>query len=103
MRTTLSLALAALLGAGAAAAADNEAGVPLSPGEAAGGWTLEAGGHAICRVTLMTHKSAAGFAASAGGACRGALPGDVAGWTPTGDGMALTGQDGRVLLSFDRW
>ena len=105
MRTNFSLALAAAatLVAGVAAAADNEAGVPLSPAEAAGAWTLESDGHAVCRVTLMTQKGGAGFAARAGADCRDALTGDVAGWTPTGDGMALTGRDGQVLLPFDRW
>ena len=49
----LAGALAALgLGVGVALAADNEAGVPLSPTEAAGGWTVETGGHAICMLRL---------------------------------------------------
>jgi hypothetical protein len=92
------------LGAGAALAADNEAGVPLTPAEAAGGWTLQSGGRAICRIDLMASKAGgAGYGARAADDCGGALPGAVAGWAPTGDGMALTSADGHVLLAFNRW
>src|SRR5579864_4754550 len=105
MRTklTLALAAAAVLCAGVAAAADNEAGVPLSPGDAAGVWTLESGGQAICRVALSARATGAGFLATPDGGCGDALPAGVAGWAPTGDGMALTGAGGKVLLPFDRW
>ena len=27
----------------------------------------------------------------------------MTGWAPTGDGMALTGSDGHVLIAFSRW
>ena len=50
------LAAALLAGAGPAQAEDNEAGVPLTPAEAAGTWTIESAGHALCTVTLSaTH------------------------------------------------
>lgn len=92
------------LGVDAALAADNEAGVPLTPAEAADVWTLESGGHAICRVELSPRKAGdAGYGARAAKDCAGALPANVAGWTPTGDGMALTAPDGHVLLAFNRW
>jgi hypothetical protein len=102
---TIGLAAAGLLlSAGAALAADNEAGVPLSPTEAAGGWTLESGGRAICRVELSAQKAGqTGFGAHASGDCGAAFQGAVAGWTPTGDGMALTAPDGKLLLAFNRW
>ncbi len=35
-----------------ASAADNEAGVPLTPAEAAGAWTLETGAHHLCVLAL---------------------------------------------------
>ena len=88
---------------GAAIGADHEAGVPLVPAEAAGPWTLvEAGQQPICIVTLTGSKSTAGFTASLGN-CGAALPTEVSGWTPTGDGMAMTGADGKVLIAFNRW
>jgi hypothetical protein len=97
------LAALALI-AGAASAADNEAGVPLSPTDAPGGWTLESGGHAICLVELSGQKAGdAGFAAKAPGDCGAAFSGTLAGWTPTADGMALTAADGHVLVAFNRW
>jgi hypothetical protein len=93
-----------VLGATTALAVDNEAGVPLTPAEAAGGWTLEAAGHPVCMVKLTaTRTAAAAYAASAPANCGEALPAGVAGWTPTADGMALTGADGHVLIAFDRW
>jgi hypothetical protein len=92
------------LGAGAVIAADQQAGVPLSPSEAAGGWTLESGGRSICMVRLTATKTGdAGFAAEAPAACAGALPTGVKGWTPTGDGMALVDAQGQVLIAFNRW
>ena len=90
------------LGAGAAFAADHEAGVPLTPAEAAGAWTVETGGHAICMITLG-RQAARGFGASARGDCGDALPAGIAGWAPTADGMALTGAGGQVLIAFNRW
>lgn len=97
--TSLASAVAAFgLGVGVAAATDNEAGVPLTPPEAAGGWTVESGGHAICMITLTaTHR------AEPGSRCADALPGGVAHWVATANGMALTDADGRVLAPFDRW
>ena len=91
--------LAALsIGGGIALAADNEAGVPLTPAEAAGTWTVETGGHAICMIRLT-----ANHLAQPNGACGGALPDGVAGWAATSDGMALTAADGKVLAPFNRW
>lgn len=97
-KTIVAGAVVALgLGCGLALAADNEAGVPLSPGEAAGGWTLQSAGHAICMLKLTaTHQARAGD-------CGGALPAGIAGWATTASGMALTGADGQVLMRFDRW
>ncbi len=88
---------------GAAVAEDNQAGVPLNPADAAGPWTVENGGAAVCTLTLKATKAgAAGFALSPGG-CSGALPPGATGWTPTGDGMAITSSSGQVLLAFNRW
>ncbi|HEY1751331.1 MAG TPA: AprI/Inh family metalloprotease inhibitor [Caulobacteraceae bacterium] len=89
---------AAALAASVAMAADHEAGVPLSPAEAAGGWTVENDGHAICKITLT-----AAHGATAGADCASALPAGVTGWQPTADGMALTGANGEVLAPFNRW
>jgi hypothetical protein len=100
-RRTIAIvgSLAALgLGLGAALAADHEAGVPLTPQEAAGGWTVETGGHSICMVRLT-----ADYGARADGTCSDALPAGVTGWKATSDGMALLGADGQVLVSFGRW
>ncbi|MGA0600235.1 AprI/Inh family metalloprotease inhibitor [Caulobacter sp. KR2-114] len=89
---------------GLAVAEDHEAGVPLVPAEAAGTWSLSSGGADICRVTLGGAKAGnAGFSANAPAACGEALPPGIAGWTPTGDGMALTATDGKVLIAFNRW
>jgi hypothetical protein len=90
---------------GVAMPEDHEAGVPLTPAEAAGPWTLvEAGQSPICIVTLGGAKAGdAGFTAAAPRSCETALPAGVTGWTPTGDGMALTGSDGHVLIAFNRW
>ena len=95
---TLPLAIAFLTLARAALAADNEAGVPLSPAEAAGGWTVETGGHAVCMITLT-----ASHGATVGAGCRDALPSGITGWSATADGMALTGAGGQVLAPFNRW
>ena len=98
LKPTLPLALACLVLAPAAFAADNEAGVPLSPAEAAGGWTVETGGHAVCMITLT-----ASHGATVGNGCGDVLPSGVTGWSATADGMALTGADGQVLAPFNRW
>lgn len=100
----LGAAASLALGVAFGFAADNEAGVSLSPAEAAGGWTLKSAGHAICRVDLFaTGAGSTGFGARASNACGNALPAGVAGWTPTADGMALTGADGQALMPFARW
>ena len=86
------------------ALADNEAGVPLAPADAAGSWTLESNGHGVCTITLSQRPAAAKtYAAKAAANCGDALPGAVGGWTPTADGMALVGADGQQLISFGRW
>jgi len=76
---------------------DHEAGVPLTPAEAAGVWTLASGGRDQCRLTLGAQHT---VKADAG--CREILPGPT-GWRPTSDGMALTGASGQTILAFHRW
>ena len=98
LKRTLPLALACLALAPTAFAADNEAGVPLSPAEAAGGWTVETGGHAVCMITLT-----ASHGATVGNGCGDALPAGITGWAATADGMALTDTGGQVLAPFNRW
>jgi hypothetical protein len=98
LKFTLSFATAFLLLARAAMAADHEAGVPLTPAEAAGAWTVEAGGHAICIIQLTANHGAAPAQN-----CGDSLPSGVTGWTATADGMALTGAGGQVLAPFNRW
>ena len=100
----LIAASASSLVAGAALAVDHEANVPLAPSDAAGPWTLETGGHAVCVIQLSSAKAATPASASRRPAsCGDTLPAGVAGWAPTGDGMALTGADGQVLIAFNRW
>ena len=96
LKRTLPLALACLALAPAAFAADNEAGVPLSPAEAAGDWTVETGGHSVCMVTLT-----ASHGATVGQGCGDVLPAGITNWSATSDGMALTG--GGQTVSFSRW
>jgi hypothetical protein len=104
LKLALSLAAAFFALARAAVAADHEAGVPLTPAEAAGAWTVETGGHAICMIRLSPDRAGnAGFGATPGADCGDALPSGVAGWTPTGEGMALTDAGGKVLAPFNRW
>jgi hypothetical protein len=104
LKLTLPLAAVSMLLAGAVAAADHEAGVPLTPAEAAGSWTVETGGHAVCMIQLSPDKSGnAGFGARPSGDCGDTLPSGIAGWAPTSEGMALTGDDGKVLVPFNRW
>jgi hypothetical protein len=98
LKFTLTFATAFLLLARAAMAADHEAGVPLSPAEAAGAWTVETGGHAICMIRLT-----ADHGAKAGDNCGDSLPAGVTGWAATADGMALTGAGGQVVAPFNRW
>jgi hypothetical protein len=88
----------------AAAAEDNEAGVPLTPAEAAGAWTLETDGHALCVITLSGGRAGqASYAAKSSGGCGQVLGAAPTGWQPTHDGMRLTGSGGRPLLGFNRW
>jgi len=104
MSAGLLAAAISALSVGRVLAADHEAGVPLAPADAAGPWTVETGGHAVCVIKLSAAKAGnAGFALNAPADCAAALPASVAGWTPSGDGMALTGADGQVVLSFGRW
>src|SRR5665213_559483 len=87
----------------AAGAADNEAGIPLNPRDAAGAWTLQSQGHAICVVRLKAERSGGAFGLRADPGCAAALPAGVSGWRPTADGMAMVGADGTVLIAFGRW
>jgi hypothetical protein len=83
---------------------DHEAGVPLSPSEAAGAWTLETGGHSICVVKLGTAKVAGGaFRVEAPASCGADLPAGVAGWAPSDHGMNLVDAGGQTLIGFGRW
>jgi hypothetical protein len=94
----------ALVATAAANAADNQAGLPLSPADAAGAWTLESAGASICTVKLSAQKAgSAGFRVDAPAACDQVLPAGAVAWTPTADGMALNGSDGKVLIAFNRW
>jgi hypothetical protein len=97
-------AIAALASASAAPAADNEAGVALTPAEAAGAWTVEAGGRSICVLSLGTRKvSTIGYAVEVPSACGEALPNGAAAWAPASGGMKLISADGGTVLSFGRW
>ncbi len=99
LRIAAGLAGATLLaGASIAAAEDNEAGVPLKPAEAAGAWTIESGGHALCTLTL-----GASHTVKAPATCGDVLPASPTGWQPTGDGMQLVSADGRPVIAFHRW
>ena len=99
------VAAAFLLSAsGAATAADEEAGVPLAPGEAAGSWTLESHGHSICTLKLGAEKAREGtYKAEAPASCGDALPTGVAGWAPSPHGMNLVDASGQTLIGFGRW
>lgn len=99
-----ALVLAAALSiAGAAIAADNEAGVPLSPAEAVGGWTLESGGRSLCVIRLGQDKHGGAYVAEVPASCAGSLPDGVVGWAPAADGMSLTDAQGQSLMGFHRW
>ena len=100
---TLAGAVALLAGAGLAQGReppvpDHEAGVPLSPAEAAGGWTVENDGRNICMITLT-----ADYGAAPSPNCAGALPAGITHWRPMAGGMALTDGSGQVLVPFNRW
>lgn len=91
------------LAAAPAFAEDHEAGVPLTPAEAAGAWTLSSSGHDLCVLTLGTAKAGSGYAVKSGSSCGDVLPVAPAAWRPTADGMALVGADGQTALAFNRW
>lgn len=107
MRTALiatALAASALATAPPARAEDNQAGVPLAPSEAPGAWTLAAGGHDICVVTLTAKRTGPGvYAAQVPAACASDLPGAPAAWQPTADGMRFVAADGEPAIAFNRW
>jgi hypothetical protein len=88
----------ALLLTGQAAGFDHEAGVPLSPAEAAGGWTLSSNNQAVCMLTLGRRHTV-----RVPETCGSALPAAATGWAPTSHGMRLVGPDGQTVASFDRW
>jgi hypothetical protein len=93
------LAAAGLLaGATVALAEDNEAGVPLTPAEAAGAWTVASQGRDLCILTL-----GAAHTVKTQASCSDAIPGNPTGWQPTKDGMQLTGAGGQPLIAFHRW
>jgi hypothetical protein len=87
-----------LASASLAAAEDNEAGVPLKPAEAAGAWTIESGGHALCTLTL-----GASHTVKAPATCGDVLATSPTGWQPTRDGMQLVSADGQPVIAFHRW
>ena len=99
------IAVAVVLAAGGVAvAADEEAGVPLAPGEAAGAWTLESHGHSICVLKLGAEKAREGtYKVDAPPSCGDALPAGVAGWAPSPHGMNLVDASGQTLIGFGRW
>lgn len=88
----------------AAPSVHDEADVPLSPRDAAGAWTLEANGHAVCTLRLGKGKASGGsYALEIPQSCGEMLPPAVKAWAPTDQGMALTDQDGQAVLGFRRW
>jgi hypothetical protein len=97
-----AIAAFCLIVASVATAADNEAGVPLSPYDAAGAWTVERQGRAVCVVRLNSERSGAGFGLRPDARCGDVLQG-ATGWKPTAGGLAITGQDGQTLIGFGRW
>jgi hypothetical protein len=102
MRATIiatALSAAALLaGAAAAQTGDNEAGVPLTPAEATGAWTVASQGKDLCVLTL-----GAAHSVKAPSSCNDPLGSNPTGWQPTKDGMQLTGANGQPVLAFHRW
>ncbi len=103
--TAAAAAAAALaLASPAANAADNEAGVPLQPQEAAGTWTLETQGRDVCTLTLGARRQVQfGYQVTGAAACNAVLPEPVWGWMPTGDGMTFVGPKGVPQIAFNRW
>ena len=104
-----SLIVASLLGAALlggpqlAAAEDNQAGVPLSPAEAAGAWTVESAGRNLCVLKLTATKTAGGYAAQVPATCAEFIPGSPAAWQPTADGMRFVDGAGQPVIAFNRW
>ena len=106
MKPLLIAAALGLTAAGAGAAQaqdqvgpdDHEAGVPLTPAEAAGAWTVATGGRDVCQLTLT-----AAHGVKAPSSCAAALPTSPAGWQPTRDGVQLTDAGGQPVLAFHRW
>jgi hypothetical protein len=110
MKLLIAAALAAMAASGAGSALaqpaavpdqvgpdDHEAGVPLTPAEAAGTWTVSSGGRDLCRLTL-----GAAHTVQAPATCGDALPGAPTAWSPTRDGMQLTA-NGQPVIAFHRW
>jgi hypothetical protein len=87
-----------LVCAPAALAEDNEAGVPLTPAEAAGVWTIESAGHALCTVTL-----GASHTVKTSASCSEYFPMSPTSWQPTKDGMQLIDTKGGAPIAFHRW
>ncbi|THD70932.1 AprI/Inh family metalloprotease inhibitor [Phenylobacterium sp.] len=80
-----------------ALAEDNEAGVPLTPKEAVGAWTVSSGGQDLCVLTL-----GAGHTVRAASSCGDALTSAPTTWQATSDGMQLMA-GGQPVLAFHRW
>jgi len=83
-----------------------QAGTPLAPADAAGPWTLQSKGGAVCAVTLTARSAAVGgdFVASIGPECQQAYGmAAAAAWKPTRDGLAFTAGDGSTVVGFNRW
>jgi hypothetical protein len=86
-----------------APAADNQAGTPLTPADAAGPWTLSSSGHSVCVLGFSRARAGAGtFRLHVPAQCAGVLPSGVTGWAPASDGMDLITADGRTI-PFERW
>jgi hypothetical protein len=92
------VAAAALAGVSPALAEDNEAGVPLTAAQAAGTWTIESAGHALCTVTLSASNTV-----KTSPTCSEYFPTSPTRWRPTKDGMALTDASGQANIAFHRW
>jgi hypothetical protein len=87
-----------LASASVALAEDNEAGVPLTPAEAAGAWTVASNGQDLCVLTLD-----ASHGVKSPRSCDDALPSRPTSWQPTRDGMQLIGAGGEPGVAFHRW
>jgi hypothetical protein len=103
LAAVLALAASTVCADPAAQRPDHEAGVPLTPAEAAGTWTIESGGRSLCMIELETRPVAGGYAAKVPRACAEVLPAGVSGWASAPGGMSLIGADGAPVLGFGRW